>query len=158
VSLPEGSYTIRYNASDLAGNIPATRTFDVTTDLTRPTVTLVTPTTAGPFAELSIQVDAADANGPSGNVAYSYSGGTPVRSSQTPLNGATSGTHTATVALADGAYTIRFNAHDLAGNVSATGTFDVTIDTTPEPEPWEPWLEFVKWLWNLLKMLFPWWP
>ncbi len=160
--LPDGVYTIRYNAHDLAGNVSRTQTFDVTIDVTRPTATLVSPTSSGPFQQLSIQVDAADANGLARIVANVYQGSTLVRSTQTAANGATAATHTATVELPDGSYTIRYNAHDLAGNVSATGTFDVTVDTTPEPEPepdpWEPWREFARWLWSLLKLLFPWWP
>lgn len=130
---------------------------DAVVDTTRPVVTLVSPSTAGPFETLTIQVDATDDVGLSRIVANIYQDGTLVRSTQSPMNGALTGTHTATVELPDGDYMIKYNAHDLAGNVSATGTFDVTIGADT-PDPWEPWKEFVKWLWGLLKLLFPWWP
>ncbi len=159
VELPDGTYTIRYNAHDLAGNVSRTSTFEVVIDTTRPVATLVSPTSSGPFETLTIQVDASDANGLSRIVANVYQDGTLVRSTQSPVNGAVSGTHTATVELPDGTYTIKYNAHDSAGNVSATGTFEVTIGAdNPAPDPWEPWEEFAKWLWGLLKLLFPWWP
>jgi hypothetical protein len=40
VQLPDGNYTIKYNAEDLAGNIASTGTFAVTVDATAPTVTV----------------------------------------------------------------------------------------------------------------------
>src|SRR5690606_40068291 len=104
---------------------------DEAPDTTRPETTLVAPTSAGPFRTLTIQVDATDDVGLARIVANVYSGSTLVRSTQTAVDGATAATHTATVSgLPDGAYTIRYNAHDLAGNVSRTQTFDVTIDVT----------------------------
>ncbi|MET0910580.1 MAG: Ig-like domain-containing protein [Ilumatobacteraceae bacterium] len=100
-------------------------------DTTRPTTTLVSPTTAGPFRALSVQVDAADAKGLKRIVANVYKDGVLVKSTQTAVAaGATTATHTATVSLPDGAYTVKYNAQDLAGNISETRTFAVTIDTT----------------------------
>ena len=97
-------------------------------DTTRPEVALVSPTTAGPFGALEVQVDASDVGGLERIVANVYQGGTLVQSTQTAMNGAESGTHTATVALASGEYTLRYNAHDRAGNISRTGTFAFTVD------------------------------
>jgi hypothetical protein len=99
-------------------------------DTTRPEVTLVAPATAGPFRTLAIQVEASDAVGLQRIVANIYSAGALVKSTQTRMDGALSGTHTAEVALPDGAYTIRYNSQDTAGNISRTSTFDVTIDST----------------------------
>ena len=45
-------------------------------------------------------------------------------------DGARAATHTASVTLPDGQYQLKYNAHDRAGNVSATGTFAFTIDAT----------------------------
>ena len=39
-TLPEGEYTLRYNANDKAGNVASTKTFDFTIDNTAPTVTI----------------------------------------------------------------------------------------------------------------------
>lgn len=101
-------------------------------DTERPTTTLVSPTTAGPRAELSIQLDAADNAGLKRIVANIYQDGKLVKSTQTAIGeGATAGTHATTVALPDGEYSIKYNAEDLAGNIAKTATFDVTIDATP---------------------------
>lgn len=99
-------------------------------DTERPTVSLVSPAAAGPFRELRVQVDAADAGGLEKIVANVYRGSDLVTSTQTRTKGATGATHSATLALPDGDYTVRFNAHDLAGNVSKTGSTAVSIDTT----------------------------
>jgi len=99
-------------------------------DTERPTVSLVSPAAAGPFRELQVQVDASDAGGLDKIVANIYRGAELVKSTQSAMGGASTGSHTATVALADGSYTVKFNAHDRAGNVSQTGTAAFTIDGT----------------------------
>jgi hypothetical protein len=98
-------------------------------DTTRPEVRLVSPAAFGPFRELSVQVDATDDRGLQRIVANIYQDGKLVKSTQSKVDGgATAGSHTATVALASGAYTVKYNAQDLAGNISKTSTFAVTID------------------------------
>ncbi|MCC2031581.1 hypothetical protein [Microbacterium allomyrinae] len=98
-------------------------------DTHKPTATLVSPTTAGPYSALQVQVDASDDQGLKRIVANVYKDGVLVKSTQSAIaDGATTGSHTATVALADGGYTVKYNAQDLAGNISATGTFAFTID------------------------------
>ncbi|WP_144794619.1 esterase family protein [Microbacterium paludicola] len=97
-------------------------------DDVRPEVALVSPSTAGPFGAVDIQVDASDLGGLERIVANIYQDGTLVQSTQSPMGGAESGTHTATVQLPSGDYMVKYNAHDRAGNVSRTGTFDFTVD------------------------------
>ena len=99
-------------------------------DTERPQTVLVAPTTAGPFQALTVQVDATDNKGLQRIVANIYKDGTLVKSTQTRLDGAPSGTHTATVTLPAGTYTVKYNAQDLAGNISQTRSFGFTIDTT----------------------------
>lgn len=100
-------------------------------DTVKPEVTLVSPTSAGPFPQLSVRVDATDDAGLKRIVANIYKDGTLVKSTQTQVEGgATSGTHAATVSLPDGAYTVKYNAQDLAGNISKTSTFAFTLDST----------------------------
>lgn len=99
-------------------------------DTTKPVAALVTPTATGPFRALEVQVDATDDRGLKRIVANIYRDGTLVKSTQTPIGGATSGTHRATVTLPDGAYTVKSNAEDLAGNIAKTGTASFTIDAT----------------------------
>ncbi|WP_418275242.1 glycosyl hydrolase family 95 catalytic domain-containing protein [Isoptericola jiangsuensis] len=100
-------------------------------DVVRPVVELVSPGSVGPFAELSVQVDATDDVGLERIVANVYQDGELVRSTQSAVaDGATSGSHTAQVSLPDGDYVVRFNAHDLAGNVSRTGSREFSVDGT----------------------------
>ncbi|GAA1739093.1 hypothetical protein GCM10009809_38100 [Isoptericola hypogeus] len=100
-------------------------------DTTRPEVSLVSPAAAGPFRELSVRVDATDDRGLQRIVANVYSGSTLVKSTQsTVADGAAAGSHAATVSLPSGEYTVRYNAQDLAGNISRTSTLAVTIDAT----------------------------
>ncbi|GAA3634723.1 hypothetical protein GCM10022200_17450 [Microbacterium awajiense] len=101
-------------------------------DVVRPEALLVSPSTGGPFPQLVVQLDATDDVGLRRIVANIYQGSTLVRSTQSAVpDGAASGTHTATVDLPDGDYTVKFNAQDLAGNISRTGQVPFTIDSTP---------------------------
>lgn len=99
-------------------------------DTERPQVSLITPTTAGPMPEIGIEVEASDEGGLQRIVANIYGADGLVQSTQTAFSGATSGTHVATVELPDGSYTIKYNAHDVAGNVSRTFSFAITVDST----------------------------
>lgn len=99
-------------------------------DTTRPLTTLVSPTTSGPVAALNVSVSATDEGGLLRIVANIYRDGKLVKSTQTAANGATSAAHTASVTLPDGSYVVKYNAQDLAGNISQTRTVDVTIDAT----------------------------
>ncbi|WP_308798116.1 beta-xylosidase family glycoside hydrolase [Agromyces silvae] len=126
--------TIRFSARDSYGlksedgviEIPS-----IADDAVKPQVTLASPGAPGPFRALEIDLDATDDVGLAKIVANIYdANGVLVRSTQTAANGATSATHTASVTLPDGSYTLRFNAHDLNGNVSQTGSFAFTLDST----------------------------
>ena len=135
LSLPDpGTHIVGYRSIDSAGLVEAGRAIVVTVlpiiDTTKPQVMLVSPTTAGPFQTLSVSVGATDNIGLSRIVANIYKDGTLVKGTQSPANGATSASHTATVQLPDGYYTIRYNAEDLAGHISQTSTFAVAVDTT----------------------------
>lgn len=99
-------------------------------DTTKPEVTLVQPTVSAPMSQAAIQVQASDDQGLAKIVANIYRDGTLVKSTQSAVDGATSATHTATVTLDDGTYTLKYNAHDLAGNVSKTGSVEFVIDAT----------------------------
>ncbi|MEJ1156631.1 glycosyl hydrolase family 95 catalytic domain-containing protein, partial [Microbacterium marmarense] len=66
-------------------------------DTERPVVELVSPSTAGPFLELDIQVDAADNTGLNRVVANIFKDGVLVKSTQSVADGATEFSHSATV-------------------------------------------------------------
>jgi beta-glucosidase len=129
-TIVDGSYTVAVGSS--SRDLPLTKEFKVKVgeDKERPDVELVAPTTAGPFRSLAIQVDASDAGGLQRIVANIYQGSTLVKSTQTAVGGFTTGTHSATVTLPSGQYTVKYNAQDVAGNISKTSTFAVTVDAT----------------------------
>ena len=103
----------------------------IAADKVKPGASLVVPTVAGPFSSLDLQVDAIDDRGLSKIVADVYNGDSLVKSTQLAVSdGARNASHVESVALPDGSYTLRYNAHDTAGNVSETGSFAFTIDAT----------------------------
>ncbi len=138
-TVAEGEHTISFVATTTEGDntgfvddvqVIAAGTPDPEPDTVKPVVTLTAPTTAGPHRSLELKVDATDDRGLARIVANVYRDGTLVKSTQTAVGGAAAATHAASVTLPDGTYTARYNAHDLAGNVAQTKTFDVTIDAT----------------------------
>lgn len=136
--LPVGTYSVRYNATDLAGNLAQTQNFSFTVvDAKKPTVQLVSPTAQiTNNGTVAIQVNAQDERGLERIVANIYKDGALYRSTQTAVaGGAKTGTHSASVDLPDGTYSIRYNARDLFGNVAQTGTFTFTIDTEGPTAP-----------------------
>ncbi|MFC6324965.1 CocE/NonD family hydrolase [Microbacterium koreense] len=96
----------------------------------RPVTSLVSPTSTAPVNVLNMQVDATDDIGISRVVANIYKNGALVKSTQTAGNGSTAVSHSTKVSLPDGVYTVRYNAQDVAGNLSLTREFTVTIDAT----------------------------
>ncbi len=97
-------------------------------DTTRPEVVLNTPQANAVVSTLEISVSATDNRALARIVANIYQDGKLVKSTSTRTDGV-SATHTATVALPDGVYQIRYNARDAAGNISRTSTITVTLDT-----------------------------
>lgn len=98
-------------------------------DTTAPETTLVSPDSEGPLRELVVQIDATDGGGLKEIVADVYRDETLHESTRTLVEG-TSGTHRATLALADGEYEIEYTAEDAAGNRSEAKTVAVMIDAT----------------------------
>lgn len=125
--------TVNFSARDSFGakSNEGTLYVEEWVDRTRPEVSLVYPNEAGPFTVFEPVVQASDDFGLEKVVANIYTrDGSLVKSTQSKGNSSKELTHSAVVALPDGAYTLRYNAHDLAGNVSKTGSFDFTMDST----------------------------
>lgn len=126
------------NDVDAAGNLVVTlpaqsvtvHRIQVTDDSESPTVALQSPTTSKPLQALSAVIDAVDDVALKDVTADVYQGSTLVTSTSAVANGAASATHTAAPALADGSYTLRYRATDLAGNTSTEGSYAFTIDGT----------------------------
>ncbi len=118
----------------------ALRTFTV--DNTKPVVTLSAPISGVTVLNSNTQdliVDATDNFALDRIVGNIYQGATLLRSTQwaVPSNSA-NGTHTIDLAtvvagnnpLPQGSYTLRYNAQDMAGNISETKNFNFTVDNT----------------------------
>jgi hypothetical protein len=132
IAVPDGAtLRVQFDAGDVPANIDyIDLNQDQAPDTQRPEVSLESPTTAGPFPALAIKVNATDDVALKRIVANVYRDGSLVKSTQTAIDGATTGTHVANVTLADGDYTLKYNAQDAAGNVSQTYTVPFTIDAT----------------------------
>jgi hypothetical protein len=141
--LAEGTYVIRASATDAAGKTTATSQ-SFTVDRTRPTVTIETPTNGALLAggDVTVTVTGLDPNGLRTIVANLYDAtGKMVKAiGQADVTGTTSTTQTWTIPAsaftADGTFTIRAGAFDLAGNnrtVSAGFTRDTTAPAAPQP-------------------------
>lgn len=139
-SLSEGAYTVRYNATDLAGNLSETKTFAFTIDNNQPVVEIVTPEVGSVFKSANVgnaTFTASDTHGLKRVDANLFTG-----DNATFLRaiGSTSGSTSLDVTeweggwaiptnLAEGVYTIRYSAHDIAGRVTTVSrTF--TVDNT----------------------------
>lgn len=112
----------------------------LTYDSTKPAATLVNPVADGTLNTIAIQVDATDSIGLDRIVAniYRSSDNKLVKSTQVSVDGAKTGSHTATVNLPEGVYYIKYNASDLAGNISMTGTLsNIVVDTTAPVVSWQ---------------------
>jgi hypothetical protein len=132
-NLNDGTYTFTVRATS-GGNVddtPATRTFTV--DATAPTLAFL----AGPDEGMTIDFNDVD---------FSVEANEPIASFECSLDqgavnfgactGATDDTAFFAVSdLADGTYTFRIRATDLAGNVSAVETITFTVDTSDPPQP-----------------------
>ncbi|GAA3639864.1 hypothetical protein GCM10022200_24240 [Microbacterium awajiense] len=135
---PDGTMTLRFQ--DVPGDFdPSIADVWVTplaesvpvVDEERPVVELRSPASAGPFPVVDIEMTATDDVGLSRIVANIYQDGKLVKSTQTRVEGgAKSGTHSATVSLPDGEYSMKYNAEDLAGNIARTRTVTFTVDAT----------------------------
>jgi len=138
--LAEGVYTLRASAHDVAGNVKTTSSTFVV-DLTRPTIAIDAPLDGAEFnGEVIVEISGADEIGLARLVAnlYDESGSVflgPIGSTSglTSL-GTTSDSASWTIpaGLADGTYTIRAAARDLAGNVQTTASTFI-IATAAEP-------------------------
>lgn len=135
--LAEGAYVIRASATDAADKTTATST-PFTIDDTRPTITIDAPAGGSAFtgsAPFDVTVTGTDAVGLQRVTANLYDGANstflgPIGT--IGLSGPTSHTQTWSFdpsGLAEGSYTIRSSARDLAGNIRTT-SIGFTIDRT----------------------------
>lgn len=134
--LPEGTYAAHVSVVDMAGNTSSAGwTDNFVVDKTKPEVTLLSPAD-GDFNPATLSIKATDNHHLHRIVANIYD-----ESNSTLIKAACSKfvadadkledvMDCSFPALADGTYTLRFNAHDKAGNVASTKTIQLTIDTT----------------------------
>lgn len=102
-------------------------------DTTKPVVTLTSPTANVFAAGTSLVFNASDNESLNKIVANVYKTGVAgvFKPGQVTIGGASTGSLTVdTAGFANGTYSVKFNATDLAGNLSTTTTFNFTIDNS----------------------------
>jgi large repetitive protein len=115
----DGLYTVRVNATDLAGN-QRFASFGFTLDSTLPSVSLVTPS-AGATVRAGALLDFAVSDTNLNTVAWDNGGAPATLASPYDLT---------TTGWADGTYTVTVRATDLAGNVRQVAV-QIQVDSTP---------------------------
>ncbi len=121
-----GTTVVTYFATDAVGNVEATKSYTVKFDATKPTATLASnpaPNAAGWNASAaSISLTASDTGG-SGVASITYKVGT---AAAVTVNASTA----SFTVSSQGSTTITYYARDVAGNIEATNTYTVRLDTT----------------------------
>ena len=143
-ALADGSYSIKANISDAAGNAAPTATQAITIDETAPSIAITTPVagdniinkseaTAGVTISGTATAGSAAVNGQTATITIVDSTNA-VKDTYTATvnNGTWSVNVTAAQAqgLADGSYSIKANLSDAAGNAAPTATQAIAIDET----------------------------
>ncbi|TMJ52385.1 MAG: hypothetical protein E6G85_11905 [Alphaproteobacteria bacterium] len=143
-ALADGSYSIKANVSDAAGNAATTATQAITVDETAPTIAITTPiagdnvinkseAAAGVTISGTATAGSAAVNGQTATITIlDSSNAIKDTLTSTVTNGTWSVNVTAAQAqaLADGSYSIKANVSDAAGNAAATATQAITVDET----------------------------
>jgi Big-like domain-containing protein len=139
-TLSEGSHQLSFRSVDDGGAVSTTSTATVRADGTAPTIHIIASPAGGysATAKPSISGSAADSGG-SGvkNVTVSIDGGSFSGAAVTCTGcGSTSASWSFTAAsnLSEGSHTISFRSTDVAGNVSASTSRTITVDTV-DPDP-----------------------
>lgn len=135
---PDHVYQVVTYAQDAAGNTQSkTNTLRVI-EKTPPVITVTSPTTGAlltnnkPVITWSVTDD--DSGVADGTIGITIDAGSKITGSAITKTAITSGyqcTYTPTTALSDGSHTIKFDASDNDGNVAATTTVTIKIDTVP---------------------------
>lgn len=128
----EGQWQFRVRSVTPSGTSDWSAGCSILFDKTAPTVTLTAPTTPWANSGTVLRIEAADNLGLQRVVAnVRDSAGTLVLPTQSSAGGTTNHTHTVVLdTLAEGSYSVRYNAVDLTGRLSSTKNFAFTIDRT----------------------------
>jgi hypothetical protein len=127
-ALAEGTHTLYVKERDAAGNWSASGNYAVTVDTTPPGSPVVTSAAA---ATNNTKPTWTWTGGGGGNGTFRYQ-----RDSTTGAWTMTTGTsYTPATALADGSHALYVEERDAAGNWSLSGSYAVTVDTTPPGAP-----------------------
>ena len=142
--LADGSYSIKANVSDTAGNAATTATQAITVDETAPTIAITSPVAgdniinkteaaAGVTISGTATAGSAGVNGQTATITIVDSANA-VKDTYTTT--VTAGVWSVNVtapqaqALADGSYSIKANLSDAAGNAATTASQAITVDET----------------------------
>jgi len=128
-SLADGSYQMNASVWDLAGNVNYTETRAILLDTSEPSIGHGTGTPSGNFSQDWIfgNVTAIDSHGLSNLTISLYNISGLVDSNATEVSDSLTYNFTG---LADGTYYLNSTVEDLSGNVNATSTLTIILDTT----------------------------
>jgi hypothetical protein len=131
----DGTYTVAFTATDVAGNVSAAGTALVKLDTTAPVVAATLAPAANPAgfnaSDVTVNIAATDAGGSGvASITYSATGAQPI--ALTTVAGASA----STVVNVDGETTVNYTATDVAGNASS-GSILVRRYTAPPTIVWE---------------------
>ena len=144
--LADGSYSIKANVSDAAGNAATTASQAITVDETAPTIAITSPVAGDNIINKTEAAAGVTISG----TATAGSGGAAVNGQTATITivdstNTVKDTYTATVTggawsvnvtaaqaqgLADGSYSIKANVSDVAGNAATTASQAITVDET----------------------------
>ena len=143
-ALADGSYSIKANVSDAAGNAATTATQAITVDETAPTIAITSPVAGDNIINKSEAAAGVTINGTATAGSAGVNGQTATITIVDSTN-AIKDTYTTTVTagawsvnvtaaqaqgLADGSYSIKANVSDAAGNAATTASQAITVDET----------------------------
>jgi large repetitive protein len=143
-ALADGSYSIKANVSDAAGNAATTASQAIAVDETAPSIAITAPVAgdniinkteaaAGVTISGTATAGSAGVNGQTATITIVDSSNTVKDTHTTTVSGgawSVNVTAAQAQALADGSYSIKANVSDAAGNAATTASLSVTLDTT----------------------------
>jgi hypothetical protein len=128
-ALADGAHVLYVEERDAAGNWSASGSYSVTLDTVPPTKPTVT--SAAALTNNATPAWTWTSGGGGGNGTFQYQ----LDSTGGVWTTTTGTSYTPTTALADGLHTLYVQERDTAGNWSVSGSYAVTVDTTPPNAP-----------------------
>jgi MYXO-CTERM domain-containing protein len=132
-TLPDGAYTAQASATDAAGNAASSAAVSFIVDTTAPVVTIISPANQAAIADSTPEIVGSTEPGATVVVELLDDAGAVLETFTVTADNMGAWTTAAVMELADGDYTIRATATDLASNTGVAATSTFTVDATALP-------------------------